>query len=93
MVYSIFTYHKNQPFIVGKYTIHGWYGVYVIMYFNFNIQEHVVIWMQNTTQEQWHVKVSLGPTHKQCNICNSRGVDGYILGESSIYVKMRIRSV
>ena len=28
--------------------------------------------------EQWHMEVSLGPTHKQCNICNSRGVDGYL---------------
>ena len=31
-MYGIFTYiyHKNQP-NVGKYTIHGWYGLHVVI--------------------------------------------------------------
>ena len=34
-MYGIFPYiyHKNQP-NVGKYTIHGWYGIYVTILCN-----------------------------------------------------------
>ena len=52
-MYGIFTYiyHKNQP-NVGKYTIHGWYGLWsVILAKAFSQQEYVadskVSWNQN----------------------------------------------
>ena len=47
-MYGIFTYiyHKNQP-NVGKYTIHGWYGIYYITWGNClfsTLQKKIYCW-------------------------------------------------